>query len=66
MKNKYICKKCNKFVASRSDDGEININPKSKKISLKGKEFRIVCKCGENNTISMNLKIIFVKYYGII
>lgn len=54
MKNKYICKKCNKFVASRSDDGEININPKSKKISLKGKEFRIVCKCGENHTISMN------------
>lgn len=49
MKNKYICKKCNKFVASRNDEGEININPKSKKISLKGKEVRIVCKCGNKN-----------------
>lgn len=48
MKNKYICKKCNKFVASRNDNGEININPKLKKISLKGKESRIVCKCGQD------------------
>ncbi|WP_156111906.1 hypothetical protein [Cetobacterium sp. ZWU0022] len=54
MKNKYICKKCNKFVASRNDEGEININPKSKKISLKEKEIKIVCRCGENHTISMN------------
>lgn len=38
MKNKYICKKCNKFVASRNDVGEVYINPQSKKISLKGKE----------------------------
>ena len=53
MKNKYICKKCNKFVASRNDEGEININPKSKKISLKGKEFRIVCKCGIMNIIRL-------------
>lgn len=55
MKNKYICKKCNKFVASRNDDGEININTKSKKISFKGKEFRIVCKCGTENIISFKI-----------
>lgn len=54
MKNKYICKKCNKFIASRNDEGEININPKSKKISLKGKEFRIVCKCGNENEVKIN------------
>lgn len=51
MKNKYICKKCNKFVASRNEEGEININPKSKKISLKGKEIRIVCKCGQDKKV---------------
>lgn len=51
MKNKYICKKCNKFVASRNDEGEININPKSKKISLKGKEVKVICSCGKENEI---------------
>ncbi|MGL5615964.1 MAG: hypothetical protein ACRDD2_07045 [Sarcina sp.] len=55
MKNKYICKKCNKFVASRSDDGQININPKSKKISLNTKAFTVVCKCGNENIISFKI-----------
>lgn len=53
IKNKYICKKCNSFVAEKKEDGYIEINPKSKRISSNGKEFKITCKCRENNKINI-------------
>lgn len=53
IKNKYICKKCNSFVAEKKADGYIDINPKSKKISSNGKEFKITCKCGQENKIKI-------------
>lgn len=53
IKKKYICKKCNSFVASMKEDGYMEINPKSKKISSNGKEFKITCKCGEVNVVKI-------------
>ncbi|SKA01360.1 hypothetical protein SAMN02745174_02268 [Cetobacterium ceti] len=53
VKNKYICKKCNKFIASFKEDGYIEINPKSKKISTNGSEFKITCQCGEVHRIKI-------------
>lgn len=53
MKQKYICNICNKFVAEMKEDGYIEINPKAKKISSNGKEFRIVCKCGGKHKITI-------------
>lgn len=53
MKQKYLCKKCNKFVAEVKEDGDIEINPKSKKIFYNKNEFKIICKCGEQNNLKL-------------
>ena len=51
----FNCSKCNSFILELKKNGDIEINPKSRKIVINKNEIKlkIICKCKTENNIKI-------------